>query len=64
MAVFGKAIRRQREFLRYKQKEIAEMVGINARTQGNIERGRHWPSLTVYFKLCSTLQVAKPSFAP
>lgn len=61
---FSKAVRAQRQLLRYKQKDIAQMVGINARTQANVENARHYPSMPVYFKLCAVLQLPKPPFAP
>lgn len=57
LVAFGKLVRRRRQFLRFKQKEIAQKVGINARTQANIEWARHWPSLPVYFKLCAALEM-------
>lgn len=59
---FGRALRAQRKMKRYKQKDLAALVGINARTQANIEWARHWPSLPVYFKLCEVLEMPQPPF--
>jgi len=58
---FGKAVRAQRQLLRFKQYEVAGMVGIDPRTLANIEWARHWPSLPVYVKLVAALQLPKPA---
>src|SRR6478609_7514527 len=62
LAKFGVAVAARRRQLGMGQTEMSRDIGCTVSQVSNMEAGRNWPSMTVYFKLCRVLQVETPPF--
>lgn len=51
----GYTIKRRRMFFGYNQLEFAALLGIRQTSLSNIENGRNFPSLELFFKISETL---------
>jgi transcriptional regulator with XRE-family HTH domain len=56
--VFGATVRRLREQHGWTQEQLAERAEMSTTYVGFIERGENVPTLTIIFKLASSLQVS------
>lgn len=56
-AHFGRKLRAARRRSALSQGAVAEHTGITLGQVCHLERGRSWPSLPVYFKICAVLEL-------
>ena len=61
---FGSAVRARRKLCCVKLTWMAARVGISVKTLNNIESGRNWPSLPVYFALIHELRFEPAPLQP
>jgi DNA-binding XRE family transcriptional regulator len=61
---FGHELRRRRQSMQITQTALAKRVGLSRQNMNNIENGRNWPALPIYFGLCRELGMTPPPFAP
>ncbi len=64
IAAFGMAVRRRRQMRRVTQSALARLCGVSVSQMCNIESGLNYPSLPIYFKVCTVLATKPPPFSP
>lgn len=60
--IFCEVLRQIRKERFFTQEDLAEAAGINEKYYGKIERGESSPTLTVFFLLCSALDISPKKF--
>ena len=59
---FGQVLRKQRKHLKWSQMKLAIEAEMHLNALGNLERGRHNPSLQTIFVVCKALNVSVAEF--
>ena len=57
---FSRRVIAHRKRMAYTQAQLAALLCISRPQMCHIERGRHWPSIQVYVKICDVLNLRVP----